>query len=104
MCILADEQLGDCWKRRSASEQCYATTTCTGSLACPSPASFTPVTVISNVARVSRPGCWVYVWRTEIPRVLGGMGINILTTLRGVMTGRQARKEGLGGEVLCEIW
>ena len=48
--------------------------------------------------RVSRPGCRVYVRRTEIPRVLGGMGINILTTPRGVMTGRQARKQGLGGE------
>ena len=59
---------------------------------------------ISNLARVSRPGCRVYVRRTEIPRVLGGMGINILTTPRGVMTGRQARKQGLGGEVLCEIW
>src|SRR5690348_15277498 len=46
----------------------------------------------------------VYVGRHEIPRVLGGMGINILTTPRGVMTGRQARKEGVGGEVLCEIW
>ena len=60
--------------------------------------------VISNVERVSRPGYRVYVRRTEIPRVLGGMGINILTTPRGVMTGRQARKEGLGGEVLCEVW
>jgi len=60
--------------------------------------------VISNVARVSRPGCRVYVRRTEIPRVLGGMGINILTTPRGVMTGRQARKQGLGGELLCEVW
>jgi small subunit ribosomal protein S8 len=60
--------------------------------------------VISNVARVSRPGCRVYVGRTEIPRVLGGMGINILTTPRGVMTGRQARKQGLGGELLCEVW
>lgn len=59
---------------------------------------------ISNVARVSRPGCRVYVRRTEIPRVLGGMGINILTTPRGVMTGRQARKQGVGGEVLCEVW
>jgi len=59
---------------------------------------------ISNVARVSRPGCRVYVRRTEIPRVLGGLGINILTTPRGVMTGRRARKEGLGGEVLCEVW
>ncbi len=55
-------------------------------------------------SRVSRPGCRVYVERTEIPRVLGGMGINILTTPQGVMTGRQARREGVGGEVLCEVW
>ena len=59
---------------------------------------------ISNVARVSSPGNRVYVRRSEIPRVLGGMGINILTTPRGVMTGRQARKEGVGGELLCEVW
>ncbi len=59
---------------------------------------------ISNLARVSRPGCRVYVGRTEIPRVLGGLGINILTTPRGVMTGKQARKEGVGGEILCEVW
>src|ERR1700747_2364730 len=59
---------------------------------------------ISNVERVSRPGCRVYVRRTEIPRVLGGMGINILTTPRGVMTGTQARKQGLGGELLCQVW
>src|SRR6266568_966209 len=49
---------------------------------------------ISNVARVSRPGCRVYVRRTEIPRVLGGLGINILTTPRGVMTGRQVGHAG----------
>jgi small subunit ribosomal protein S8 len=60
--------------------------------------------IISNLARVSRPGCRVYVGRNEIPRVLGGMGINILTTPKGVMTGRQARKEGVGGEVLCDVW
>ena len=60
--------------------------------------------VISNVERVSRPGCRVYVRRSEIPRVLGGLGINILTTPRGVMTGRRARKEGVGGELLCEVW
>ena len=59
---------------------------------------------ISKVERVSRPGCRVYVRRSEIPRVLGGMGINILTTPRGVMTGRQARKEGVGGELLCQIY
>jgi small subunit ribosomal protein S8 len=60
--------------------------------------------VITNVTRVSRPGCRVYVGHTEIPRVLGGLGINILTTPKGVMTGRQARKTGVGGEILCEIW
>jgi len=60
--------------------------------------------VISNVERISRPGCRVYVGRNEIPRVLGGLGINILTTPRGVMTGRDARKQGVGGEVLCEVW
>jgi len=59
---------------------------------------------ISNLERVSKPGCRVYVRRSEIPRVLGGMGINILTTPRGVMTGRQARKEGVGGEILCQVW
>jgi small subunit ribosomal protein S8 len=59
---------------------------------------------ISHLTRVSRPGCRVYVGHGEIPRVLGGMGINILTTPKGVMTGRQARKEGVGGEVLCEIY
>ncbi len=59
---------------------------------------------ISRVQRVSSPGCRVYVGHNEIPRVLGGMGINILTTPRGVMTGRDARKHGVGGEILCEIW
>src|SRR5512143_3745621 len=60
--------------------------------------------VITNLSRVSRPGCRVYVGRNEIPRVLGGLGINILTTPKGVMTGRQARREGVGGEVLCEVY
>ena len=59
---------------------------------------------ISNLQRISRPGCRVYVGRNDIPRVLGGLGINILTTPRGVMTGRQARKQGVGGEILCEVW
>lgn len=58
---------------------------------------------IANIERVSRPGCRVYVSRTEIPRVLGGLGINILTTPKGVMTGKQARKEGVGGEILCQV-
>lgn len=60
--------------------------------------------VISNIERVSRPGCRVYVGNTEIPKVLGGLGVNILTTPRGVMTGKSARKEGVGGEVLCQVW
>lgn len=60
--------------------------------------------VISKIERVSRPGCRVYVGRDDIPRVLGGMGISILTTPRGVMTGRDARKERVGGEVLCQVW
>ena len=60
--------------------------------------------VITNIERVSRPGCRVYVGQDDIPRVQGGLGINILTTPRGVMTGRHARKEGIGGELLCRIW
>ena len=60
--------------------------------------------VISNLQRVSRPGCRVYVGTGEIPKVLGGLGINILTTPKGVMTGKTARKENVGGEVLCQIW
>ncbi len=60
--------------------------------------------VISKIERVSRPGCRVYVSKNEIPKVLGGLGINILTTSHGVMTGKQARKEGFGGELLCNIY
>ena len=60
--------------------------------------------VISKIERVSRPGCRVYVGSGEIPRVLGGLGINILTTPKGVMTGKSARKERVGGELLCQVW
>lgn len=59
---------------------------------------------ISRIERVSRPGCRVYVGSGSIPRVLGGLGTNILTTPRGVMTGRDARKENVGGELLCRVW
>jgi small subunit ribosomal protein S8 len=59
---------------------------------------------IAAIERVSRPGCRVYVGSNDIPRVLGGLGVNILTTPRGVMTGRDARKEGVGGELLCQVW
>src|SRR3984885_10668886 len=67
---------------------------------------YTPASspVISKIERVSRPGCRVYVGSKEIPRILGGLGINILTTPKGVMTGSTARKEGVGGEVLCQVW
>jgi small subunit ribosomal protein S8 len=60
--------------------------------------------VISKIVRISRPGCRVYVGSEDIPRVLGGMGINILTTPRGVMTGSAARKARVGGELLCQVY
>src|SRR5437762_3179230 len=60
--------------------------------------------VISNIERISRPGCRVYVSKTEIPKVLGGLGINIVTTSHGVMTGKQARRQGFGGELLCNVY
>ncbi|MCW5977011.1 MAG: 30S ribosomal protein S8 [Bryobacteraceae bacterium] len=67
---------------------------------------YTPgnVPVISRIERVSRPGYRVYTGSKGVPRVLGGLGINILTTPQGVMTGRDARKNGVGGEILCQIW
>lgn len=60
--------------------------------------------VISNLRRVSQPGCRVYIGRHDIRPVLGGLGISILSTPRGVMTGRQARQLGVGGELMCEVW
>jgi len=60
--------------------------------------------VISGIERVSRPGRRVYFGRNDVPKVMGGLGTNILTTSRGVMTGREAAKAGVGGEVLCNVW
>lgn len=60
--------------------------------------------VISKIERISKPGCRIYAGSKDIPKVLGGLGVNILTTSRGVMTGAEARKAGVGGEVLCRIW
>lgn len=60
--------------------------------------------VITGLQRVSKPGRRVYVGKKEIPWVLSGMGISIVTTSRGVMTGQRARHLGVGGEVLCKIW
>ena len=60
--------------------------------------------VITDVQRVSRPGCRIYCGKDRIPRVYGGLGINILSTSRGLMTGRTAAKEGVGGEIICNVW
>ena len=60
--------------------------------------------VIRDLQRISKPGCRVYIGKDEIRRVQGGLGISIMTTPKGVMTGRQARREGVGGEILCEVW
>ena len=60
--------------------------------------------VITNLQRVSKPGRRIYVGKTDIPWVLSGMGVAIVTTSKGVMTGRKARRLGVGGEVLCKVW
>jgi small subunit ribosomal protein S8 len=60
--------------------------------------------VISGLKRISKPGLRVYARKDEIPKVLGGLGIAIISTSKGVMTDKQARKLGVGGEVLCYIW
>ncbi len=59
---------------------------------------------ITGLKRVSKPGLRVYVGKTEIPRYYGGMAVSILSTSEGVMTGRQAWRQGLGGELLCHVW
>jgi small subunit ribosomal protein S8 len=60
--------------------------------------------VLSGIERISRPGRRVYFRSTDVPPVLGGLGTSILTTSRGVMTGRAAMRAGVGGEVLCNVW
>jgi small subunit ribosomal protein S8 len=60
--------------------------------------------VVTNLRRVSRPGLRVYKGAHDIPLVRGGMGITIVSTPQGVMTGRNARRKNVGGEVLCEVW
>ncbi len=59
---------------------------------------------LTGARRISRPGRRFYVGHEDIPKVLNGMGISIVSTSKGVMTDRQARKEGIGGEVLCALW
>ncbi len=60
--------------------------------------------VLTGLKRVSKPGRRVYTGKQDIPWVLSGMGIAILSTSKGVMTGREARKNGVGGEVVCKVW
>lgn len=60
--------------------------------------------VIKGLRRISKPGLRVYKGRGEIPRVQGGLGISVLSTSKGVMTDREARRQKVGGEVLCEVW
>jgi len=60
--------------------------------------------LITGLERVSRPGCRVYSKKTDIPWVLSGIGVAILSTPKGVMTGQRARKMGVGGGVLCKVW
>jgi len=60
--------------------------------------------IIIGLRRISRPGLRIYAQRAELPRVQGGLGVAILSTSKGVMTDRQARRAGIGGEVLCFVW
>ncbi len=60
--------------------------------------------VITGLKRVSRPGLRVYVQRREVPRVFGGLGVAILSTSQGIMTGQEARRRQVGGEILCYVW
>jgi len=60
--------------------------------------------VITGIKRISKPGMRVYVGKDEIPRVLGGLGIAIISTSKGILTDKEARREGVGGEVICYVW
>lgn len=62
------------------------------------------VPVLTNLRRKSKPGLRVYIGKDKIPVVVGGMGIAILSTPQGIMTGKEAKKRGVGGELLCEVW
>jgi len=60
--------------------------------------------VITGLKRISKPGLRVYARKDQVPKVLGGLGIAIISTSKGIMTDKKARKEGLGGEVICYVW
>jgi len=60
--------------------------------------------VITGLKRISRPGLRIYAKKDQLPKVLGGLGVAVISTSKGIMPDRQARREGLGGEVICYIW
>lgn len=60
--------------------------------------------ILTDLRRISKPGLRLYVGKSEIPRVVGGMGVAILSTPQGILTGGEAKKQGVGGELLCEVW
>jgi small subunit ribosomal protein S8 len=60
--------------------------------------------VITGLKQVSRPGCRIYAVSEKVPKVMGGLGVAIVSTSKGIMTGQETHKQGIGGEVLCEIW
>ncbi|MCI0416696.1 30S ribosomal protein S8 [bacterium] len=60
--------------------------------------------VITGLKQVSRPGCRIYAVSEKVPKVMGGLGVAIVSTSKGIMTGHETHKQGVGGEVLCEIW
>ncbi len=62
------------------------------------------VGVITEIKRLSKPGCRKYVGKDDIPKVMNGLGVSIISTSRGIMTGENARKEGVGGELLCSLY
>lgn len=60
--------------------------------------------VLTGIKRISKPGRRVYADRDSVPKVLGGMGVSVLSTSQGLMTGQEARRRGIGGEILCSVW
>jgi small subunit ribosomal protein S8 len=60
--------------------------------------------VITGLKQVSKPGCRIYSRKEKVPKVMGGLGVSIVSTSKGLMTGESSHKNGLGGEVLCEVW
>lgn len=60
--------------------------------------------VITGLKQISKPGCRIYSMKDKVPRVIGGLGVAIVSTSKGIMTGDQSQKAGVGGELLCEVW